>query len=191
MSKGFEEAFALAMKAEVGEFFNPALPVHTSGVINSKDDIKQTGYVNDPADAGGETKYGIAANHNPGVNIRGLTLQSSKKIYESKYWIPNFGEQLPYPLNVVHFDAAINNGGGNAAKFLQRALGVVDDGQIGPKTLAAIKAHRDINGLCLLALEKRDAFFRAIVANKPVQAKFLKGWLNRTARVRKWLASVK
>lgn len=187
MCKGFEEAFLLGMKAEVGEWFNPSLPVHQTGIIQTKKDKQHTGYVNDPDDAGGETKYGIAANHNPGINIATLTLQSSKKIYESKYWIPNHCPDLPYPLNVVHFDAVINNGPVNAAKFIQRALGVKDDGVIGPKTMAAVKAIVDVKAFCITTLEKRDNFFRAIVAAKPKQAKYLNGWLNRTARVRKWL----
>jgi lysozyme family protein len=187
MSKDFEAAFLLAMKAEVGEFFNPNLEVHVRGTILNRKDEVQTGYVNDPDDAGGETKYGIAKNFNPGIDIRNLTLQSSKKIYESKYWNSSLAPKLPYPLSVVYFDAAINNGATPAAKFIQRALGVVDDGQIGPKTLAAIAACTDLKALCVKSLEKRDDYFRAIVANKPVQAKYLRGWLNRTARVRKWL----
>lgn len=187
MSQDFEAAFVLAMKAEVGEFFNPNLPVHTRGTIVTQDDKRQTGYVNDPDDAGGETKYGIAKNYNPGVDIKNLTLQSAKKIYESKYWISSLAPKLPYPLSVIYFDAAINNGATPAAKFIQRALGVLDDGQIGPKTLAAIAACKDLKALCVKALEKRDDYFRAIVANKPSQAKYLRGWLNRTARVRKWL----
>ena len=187
MSQGFEAAFLLGMKAEVGEFFNPNLPVHETGIIVTKSDKMHTGYVNDPDDAGGETKYGIAKNFNPDVDIKNLTLQSAKKIYESKYWISSLAPKLPYPLNVVYFDAAINNGATPAAKFIQRALGVLDDGQIGPKTLAAIAACTDLKALCVKSLEKRDAFFRAIVAAKPKQAKYLNGWLNRTARVRKWL----
>lgn len=187
MSKAFEEAFILAMKAEVGEFFDPAYPALKTGMYVTKKDKKMAGYVNDPDDTGGLTVMGIAANHNPGINIATLTLQSSKKIYESKYWIPNHCPDLPYPLNVVHFDAVINNGPVNAAKFIQRALGVKDDGVIGPKTMAAVKAIVDVKAFCITTLEKRDNFFRAIVAAKPKQAKYLNGWLNRTARVRKWL----
>ena len=37
------------------------------------------GYVNDPDDAGGETKYGIAKRWYPDVDIKNLTKEQAKK----------------------------------------------------------------------------------------------------------------
>jgi hypothetical protein len=44
------------------------------------------GYVNDPDDAGGETKYGIAKRWYPDVDIKNLTKEQAKKIYHTDYW---------------------------------------------------------------------------------------------------------
>jgi lysozyme family protein len=84
---------------------------------------------------------------------------------------------------VLHFDGCVNHGIGRAAKFMQRAAGVTDDGDIGPATLKAIKA-KDEFVLCKAVCDQREAFYRQIVANKPEQARFLNGWLRRINEMR-------
>ena len=46
------------------------------------------GYANNPNDSGGETKYGISKRSYPELNIRGLTRDYAKKIYEQDFWKP-------------------------------------------------------------------------------------------------------
>ena len=40
------------------------------------------GYVNDPRDSGGETKYGIAKKFYPNLDIKNLTVEQAKAIYK-------------------------------------------------------------------------------------------------------------
>jgi len=75
------------------------------------------------------------------------------------------------------YDWAVNTGSrGN--KWIQRALGIEDDGSIGPKTIAAINAA-DASKLLLEAREHAKAHRLKVVADKPSQKQFLVGWLTR------------
>ena len=53
------------------------------------------GYVNDPNDLGGETKYGITKRFYPDVDIKNLTEDEARKIYYDDYWVKNKVPQLP------------------------------------------------------------------------------------------------
>jgi lysozyme family protein len=99
------------------------------------------GYSNHAADPGGETMWGVTkrvaqANGYTGP-MRDLPLEVAKRIYRSMYWAPVRAQELPPTLRYPVFDAAVNSGTGQAIRWLQRALGVADDGRIGPITLAA------------------------------------------------------
>ena len=59
------------------------------------------GYVNDPDDPGGETKYGIAKKSNPDVDIKNLTIEQAKEIYWDKYWVPNKVDKVPSQLKYI------------------------------------------------------------------------------------------
>ncbi len=197
-SKEFNDAMDLCMLSEVGPWFRRTHPACASGSVVSKSDRVAVGYVNDPADRGGETKFGIAKNANPELNITTLNYTQAEGVYYKKYWDSAECDKLPMLLNIIHFDATVNHGAGNSGKFLQRALGQLGkmvDGEIGPKTLTMIAAKTktlaEIKVLCLLTLDQRDRFFKAIVANNPSQLKFINGWLSRTARLRKYIQDYK
>jgi lysozyme family protein len=98
------------------------------------------GYVNDPRDPGGETKFGISKRAYPSVDIRNLTLDGAKAIYRRDYWAPIGCDNLPAALRFHVFDAAVNSGLRQAVQFLQRAVGVAADGRLGPVTRAAVMA---------------------------------------------------
>jgi len=177
------------MKEEVGPWYNPNDPAVINGLIDTPANRKACGYVNIAGDSGGLTKFGVAQNKVPNVNVKTLTLAQAQNIYLTQYWTPAQCDNIPSPLSALHFDTAVNMGVGAAAKLLQIALGVTADGNIGPKTLAAIAACRDIPGLCTKYLNARQARYNAIIAAKPVNAKFLKGWTNRVNRLRDFVAS--
>ena len=80
------------------------------------------GYVNDPKDPGGETKYGLCKRSYPTVDIKALTIEQAKAIYKRDYWDKVKGDDLPFPLNLFMFDAAVNQGVDPAIKMLQAAL---------------------------------------------------------------------
>jgi lysozyme family protein len=95
------------------------------------------------------TKYGIAASAHPDVDIANLTLQGAEAIRKPEYWDKIAGDRLPPPLALLVYDAAINNGAGRAARWLQAAAGVEQDGAIGDATLTAVLASSD--GVALMA----------------------------------------
>ena len=100
------------------------------------------GLVNNPADKGGLTKYGISQRSYPALDIARLTLADARAIYKRDYWDRAQCDKLPPGVAFDVFDTAVNSGIGQAIRFLQRAAGVADDGNVGPLTLAAV-ARRD------------------------------------------------
>jgi len=150
------------------------------------------GFVNDPLDSGGMTNLGVTkrvweefVGHPVSeADMRALTPEKVGSMYKLKYWNPSYCEVLPKGLDYVVFDFAVNAGTGRSVKTLQQAIGCVADGVIGPKTMAAIN---DANTKNLIAKfsDARADFYQSIVARKPDQARFIKGWLNRVEDAKK------
>ena len=150
------------------------------------------GYVNDPLDSGGRTNLGVTqrvweefvGHPVTEADMKALTPQKVGPMYKLKYWNPSYCEVLPKGLDYVVFDFAVNAGTGRSVKTLQQAIGCVADGVIGPKTMAAIN---DANPKDLITKfsDARADFYQGIVARKPDQARFIKGWLNRVEESRK------
>lgn len=138
------------------------------------------GYSDHAADPGGKTRFGITEAVAREVGYRGdmreLPLDLAKRIYKDRYWDTVKAEQLPPAVRYVVFDAAVNSGPGQAAKWLQRALGVADDGVIGPKTLAAANAANP-DALKMRMLGQRLRFMAGLT-NWPA---FSRGWAIRIA----------
>ncbi len=100
------------------------------------------GYANDPRDPGGETMWGITrrvalANGYTGP-MREMTPAQARAIYLPLYWNAAHIDCLEDELRFHVFDAAVNSGVGQAVRWMQRAVGAVDDGVVGPKTLVAL-----------------------------------------------------
>lgn len=98
------------------------------------------GYVNNPRDPGGETKFGISKRAYPGEDIAGMTLDRAKLIYRRGYWGPAGCDAVPDAIRFDLFDMAVNAGVRTAIKALQRSVGETDDGIIGPRTLQAVSS---------------------------------------------------
>ena len=106
------------------------------------------GYVNDPKDLGGETKYGITKRFYPDVDIKNLTIEQATEIYKKDYWDKNRVESLPQNLWHIYFDMCVNMGKRTAVKVLQRAAvnrgrNIEVDGGLGPATVDALKGAID------------------------------------------------
>ena len=131
------------------------------------------GYSDHAADPGGKTRYGIteAVAREAGYqgDMRDLPLDLAKQIYKQKYWV----ESLPPDVRYVVFDAAVNSGPAQAAKWLQRACGVIDDGVIGPQTIQAARAE----GVKSKILAQRLRF----MASLSTWPNFGRGWARRIA----------
>jgi len=98
------------------------------------------GYVNDPRDPGGETNFGICKRAYPRIDIKALTRAEAIAIYFRDYWQAASCEYLPPAVALIHFDTAVNQGTGAAARLLQAAAGVPVDGKVGANTIAAVNA---------------------------------------------------
>ena len=109
------------------------------------------GWVDDPHDPGGVTKWGITIRtllakmldlNNDGVidrrDIRDMTPEQARDIYKRDYWIAAACPRLPPPLALIVFDCAVNQGVGRASRILQKSVRARADGIIGPMTLAAV-----------------------------------------------------
>lgn len=187
-TKAFEAALDHAMLYEVGGFWDIKHPAVERGLVDSAPNRRAVGYVNDPLDTGGETKFGVAKNANPDLNIRTLTWAQAKDVYYKRYWVPAGCAGLPGRIAVLHFDGAVNHGVSRAGIFLQKAVGTTQDGKVGPATQAKAKSL-DEYAVCDDILKQREAFYRAIVAAKPNQARFLGGWLRRIHEMRDYVMS--
>ena len=141
------------------------------------------GYVNDPKDLGGETKYGITKRFYPDVDIKNLTIEQATEIYKKDYWDKNRVESLPQNLWHIYFDMCVNMGKRTAVKVLQRAAvnkgrDIEVDGGLGPATIGAIKG---------VELDRVRAFrvkyYVDIITSKPEQEKFYLGWFRRSLEV--------
>ena len=100
---------------------------------------------------------------------------------------PEGERTFPDRLKIKLFDTAVNAGHARAYKILQEALSDLDpeaklvvDGRIGPKTMAAL-CGLSLSMLMETYALRQALFYQGIVARKPSQEKFLKGWLRRAA----------
>ena len=141
------------------------------------------GWVNNPADPGGETNLGVTKRvweeyvGHPVTTMKNLTPVDVAPMYEQKYWRPCYGEVLPRGLDFVVFSMGVNAGPGRSIKLLQSAIGCVPDGIIGPATRGLIS---DSNCATLIAKfsEARREYYRSL-KTFPI---FGKGWLARVDR---------
>jgi hypothetical protein len=148
--------------------------------------VHEGGFVNNPKDPGGMTNLGctkaVWEEHCGHIvdekAMRALTPTDVGPLYKRKYWDKVQGDELPSGVDYVVFDAAINSGAGRAAKWLQACVGVEPDGGIGPKTLAAVKAH-DPKELVQDYAKRRLSFMMSL----PTWETFGKGWTRRVNEV--------
>lgn len=136
------------------------------------------GYVYDPSDPGGETRYGISKRSYPHVDVKNLTAEAAAVIYRRDFWTAISAYLLPPALGIAVFDGAVNQGPNRAVMLLQVALGVRADGVIGADTIARARAS---NGPEVLAdyLSRRAVHYAELSDLKPPMRKFLRGWFSR------------
>lgn len=95
------------------------------------------GYVNDPNDPGGETKWGISKRSYPSVDIKNLTRDGAIAIYLRDFWNPLKADRFHDGVAFQLLDSAVNSGISQSIRFLQRAVDVADDGHWGPMSQTA------------------------------------------------------
>ncbi|MHB2205080.1 glycoside hydrolase family 108 protein [Methylobacterium sp. CM6257] len=147
------------------------------------------GRVDDKADPGGRTAYGVTQRVYNGwrkarrLPVRDVWLIETAEIvdiYKTGYWDKVWGDRLPEGLDIVVADGAINSGVSQSVKWLQRALGVRIDGVMGDATLTAANLVNDVDTLIAKVIAARESFLRALKTFK----RFGKGWLRRTQQLK-------
>lgn len=145
------------------------------------------GYSNHPLDPGAETMWGVTARVARANGYQGamaaMPRHVAKDIYRRLYWDKVRADEMPAAARYPLFDAAVNSGAAQAIKWLQRALGVKDDGQLGPMTLAA--AQQAGARCAVLMTAERLEFMTGL----PTWPAFGKGWARRIASVLKGAAA--
>ena len=138
------------------------------------------GFSDHAADPGGKTRFGIteAVAREAGYrgDMRELPVDLAKRIYKDRYWDAVRAEELPEAIRYTVFDAAVNSGPRQAIRWLQRAVGVRDDGVIGPITLSAVRAT-DPQALLRRMLSAR----LRLMTDLPTWPTFGRGWARRIA----------
>jgi lysozyme family protein len=153
--------------------------------------VDEGGLDDDPHDHGGRTAHGItqreydgyrARHGQPAQDVWRITPAEYTEIYHDRYWMP-WCDRLPAGMDYAFFDACVNAGPAQAARTLQRALGLRADGNMGDVTLAAAKAAGEQNTEALIHAfcEARRQFYRAL-AQFP---RYGRGWLARVDHVEK------
>lgn len=163
---------------------------------------REGGFVDNPADKGGPTCFGItqAVARVQGYrgSMRDLPREEAAAIYKRIYWLrPRLDEVARRSGRIAGelFDAGVNMGPAVAVTFLQRALtalnrngkdypDLVPDGRVGELTLAALDAFLAIRGktssetVLLRALEalQGERYLR-LAERRPANEAFLYGWL--------------
>lgn len=149
---------------------------------------KKVGYANDPLDNGGATMVGVTigtyrsycrykGKKSPSVaDLKAIPYKEWRDILHTMFW-SKWKADLIEDQKVANMvvDWVWTSGAGTI-KRVQALLNVTQDGIVGPKTIAALNAAKDIN---VKVYQARKSFFEAIVKRNPSQKKWLKGWMNR------------
>ena len=152
--------------------------------------LHEGGFVDHPNDPGGATNKGITIAtfrryikpSGTVADLKSLTTAQAVIVYKRQYWDAVCADMLPAGVDYAVADFAVNSGPSRAAKYLQRIVGAVEDGVIGPATLTAVKskdAGKVINELC----DDRLAFMKHIRGGS-LWKTFGKGWARRVSEVR-------
>jgi lysozyme family protein len=162
------------------------------------------GYVNHPADPGGETNMGItktvARSKGYVGPMRTLPREVAESIYYEDYIVaPGFEPLVAMNAPVVEelYDTASNMGPARPSRFFQQSINelcgtrIVPDGKVGPGTTVAFAACQQKQGaaiMCVSMLNKldgkqKDEYERLVRVNPKLRV-FLRGWIaNRVGNV--------
>ncbi len=164
---------------------------------------REGGYVNNPADRGGATKYGItqavARENGYKGNMKDLPLDVAKAIYRKNYWtLPRFDQVNTLSSAVAEelLDTGVNCGTSFAKPLLQRALNLLNnqgkagyadlevDGVYGSETLRALKTYLAKRGkegekvlVRVLNIMQGQRYIE-ICERNPSQEQFFYGWIS-------------
>lgn len=143
---------------DTNTYFDDSLPVTL---------VYEGAFSDNPHDPGGRTMKGVTQrvydafrdlNKQPRRDVKLITDTELYTIYQVQYWDKVEGNSLPPGLDLAVFDFAVNSGPEQAVKVLQRLVKVTDDGIMGMRTVAAVKAFEDTEDLITSYSDARLSF---------------------------------
>ena len=135
---------------------------------------REGGFVNDPDDPGGATKYGVTIRTLRALrgcatvdDVKALTEAEAITIFKGQYFEQPKINQLPAPLQASVYDMQVN-AGANVIKILQRlaadfGVKLAVDGVLGPKSIAALDRVHSKAGVRFVdayGIVRRNYYFR-------------------------------
>lgn len=154
------------------------------------------GFANDPADRGGATNKGVTiatfeayckAKSLPRPNVERLKRMTDDEwldILKTMFWDRWQADKIKSQKLANILVDWVWGSGVYGIKIPQRILGVNQDGIVGNKTLEALNAQ-DPDKLFQVIYEARKKYLNDITISRPINKRFLKGWLNRLEDIRR------
>lgn len=151
---------------------------------------RKKGFANDPMDLGGATQTGVTlatyktycrkyGQKDPTVDdLKQIPYQTWLAILKELYWDRWKADQIDSQSVANILVDFVWASGTTGIKKPQQMLGVVPDGVVGPKTLAAVNSYGPTT-LFYRLKALRIKYVEDIVKSRPSQKKWLKGWKNR------------
>lgn len=178
------------------------------------------GFSDYPADTGGPTAYGASIKFVEGIaatlagqdflksigvclpisrqSMQEITRQQAADMFRHEFWDRLRLSMFPLAISYVLYDAAVNCGCTHSVMFAQRGYNACEgtlhgmlavDGKVGPQTIAALRDHATPAVLAAI-LDARQAYCNELVAHKPSQEVFMRGWTNRVNDLRAYVKSI-
>lgn len=157
--------------------------------------VREGGYVDHPNDRGGATNFGITigtlrlyrGRSVTKSDVRALKKEEAIEIYRKSYWNKMSLDEFHHSpiVSELMFDLGVISGTGVAAKKIQTITNKVSgskltiDGDIGQRTIDAVKAADDIDLSVEFFKCVQDRFVQIVKGNRS-QLVFLAGWINRS-----------
>jgi len=113
-------------------------------------------YTNNPADPGGETRFGISKRAHPDADIKNLTIEGALDIYKSEYWDFFKLDSFDLPLNIALMDAFV---------------------QHNPQRVKIMQSNANNDWKAFI--DQRRQYYLGLIQKNPALARFKNGWLNR------------
>ena len=152
---------------------------------------KKTGYGNDPADLGGATMCGVtiatyrAWRKKRGINsttvadLKAISFNDWYALLKETFWDKWQADKINNQWIAEMVVDWMWGSGKYGITEPQKVLGVVADGIVGKKTLAAINNHAVPKALWNELKSARIRYYERICIQRPLNHKFLRGWKNR------------
>ena len=144
---------------------------------------------NDPHDRGKQTFAGISRKFHPNwsgwrdIDNGGVPpMNLVREFYRDNFWTPIRAEEIASQRIAEVLFSQFVNMGANGIKLMQTSLGLIADGKVGPKTMAALKQLDEEVVLMRYSLAN-IARYHAIGMKDKTQRRFWAGWIRRALEI--------